>query len=234
MGTGTGASVWFPETGSSSCPSDLWLSDWESEREEGKLPESGWSLNVRSVGRPESSKAVHTPSNLSGSSKYEILTLNDDYIRILRYRFRQPSDRFGSANSSWTCWICWAHRMTPGVLQNTHFIQKFTSCTRWCKTDFFHMSTKLVHRHSPQGARGIIHLSYLLHRGCFSKHTAAQLSHKSHRLWKHTWALLINIGGTSVLVIHALQNEQTRDVIRLVISAPVSQFGEVNIIKNQH
>lgn len=29
----------------------------------------------------------------------------------------------------------------------------------------------------------------------FPQHTPAQLSHKSHWLWKHIWALLINVGA---------------------------------------
>lgn len=63
-GTGTGASVWFPETGSSSCLSDLCTSDWESERE-GDSPESGWALPLRSAGKliagiPRSWEKVHT------------------------------------------------------------------------------------------------------------------------------------------------------------------------------
>ncbi|KAI3364439.1 hypothetical protein L3Q82_011229 [Scortum barcoo] len=41
MGTGTGASAWFPETGSYSCPSDLWLLNGEPE---GETPESGFLL----------------------------------------------------------------------------------------------------------------------------------------------------------------------------------------------
>lgn len=88
MGTGTGASVWFPETGSSSCPSDLWLSYWESERE-GKPPESGWALPPRSDGaplieRPGSWDTVHTPKSVQAftvTNKLWLLIINTGSMR---------------------------------------------------------------------------------------------------------------------------------------------------------
>ena len=63
--------------------------------------------------------------------------------------------------------------------------------------------------------RKIIHLGYLLHRGRFSTHThththtPAQLSHKSHWLWKTHLSPHNKCQIASVLVIHALQNKQT-------------------------